>query len=65
MQRAISSTVTVTLNATTRGDNAAWSIRNGHTYSDRSALRFDARNRENQSSSFTRLWTRIMPANHP
>ncbi|HZR16158.1 MAG TPA: hypothetical protein VFE51_02420 [Verrucomicrobiae bacterium] len=25
-----------------QGDNAAWSIRNGHTYSDRSALRFDA-----------------------
>jgi len=25
-----------------RGDNAAWSIRNGHTYTDRSALRFDA-----------------------
>src|SRR4051812_42503754 len=25
-----------------KGDNAAWSIRNGHTYSDRSALRFDA-----------------------
>jgi hypothetical protein len=24
-----------------KGDNAAWSIRNGHTYSDRSALRFD------------------------
>jgi len=24
------------------GDNAAWSIRPGHTYSDRSALRFDA-----------------------
>lgn len=24
-----------------RGDNAAWSIRNGHTYFDRSALRFD------------------------
>jgi hypothetical protein len=25
-----------------KGDNAAWSIRNGHTYSDRSGLRFDA-----------------------
>lgn len=25
-----------------KGDNAAWSIRTGHTYSDRSALRFDA-----------------------
>lgn len=25
-----------------KGDNAAWSIREGHTYSDRSALRFDA-----------------------
>jgi hypothetical protein len=25
-----------------KGDNAAWSIRNGHTYADRSALRFDA-----------------------
>jgi hypothetical protein len=25
-----------------QGDNAAWSIRPGHTYSDRSALRFDA-----------------------
>ena len=25
-----------------KGDNAAWSIRPGHTYSDRSALRFDA-----------------------
>jgi hypothetical protein len=25
-----------------KGDNAAWSVRNGHTYSDRSALRFDA-----------------------
>lgn len=25
-----------------QGENAAWSIRNGHTYSDRSALRFDA-----------------------
>ena len=25
-----------------KGDNAAWSIRNGHTYSDRSALRFEA-----------------------
>ncbi len=25
-----------------KGDNAAWSICNGHTYSDRSALRFDA-----------------------
>src|SRR4051812_22481738 len=25
-----------------KGDNAAWSIRNSHTYSDRSALRFDA-----------------------
>ena len=24
-----------------KGDNAAWSIRSGHTYSDRSALRFD------------------------
>lgn len=24
-----------------RGDNASWSIREGHTYSDRSALRFD------------------------
>ncbi len=24
-----------------KGDNAAWSIRDGHTYSDRSALRFD------------------------
>lgn len=27
-----------------KGDNAAWSIRDGHTYSDRSALRFDAEN---------------------
>lgn len=26
---------------THRGDNAEWSIRNGHTYADRSALRFD------------------------
>lgn len=26
---------------THEGDNAAWSIRNGHTYSDRSALRFE------------------------
>jgi hypothetical protein len=26
-----------------QGENAAWSIRPGHTYSDRSALRFDAR----------------------
>jgi hypothetical protein len=25
-----------------KGENAAWSIRNDHTYSDRSALRFDA-----------------------
>ena len=25
-----------------KGDNAGWSIRNGHTYSDRSGLRFDA-----------------------
>ncbi len=25
-----------------KGDNAAWSIRNGHTWSDRSGLRFDA-----------------------
>jgi hypothetical protein len=25
-----------------KGDNSAWSIREGHTYSDRSALRFDA-----------------------
>ncbi len=25
-----------------KGDNAAWSIRNGHTYSERSALRFDS-----------------------
>ena len=25
-----------------KGDNAAWSIRNGHTYADRSALRFEA-----------------------
>jgi hypothetical protein len=25
-----------------QGDNAAWSVRNGHTYSDRSALRFEA-----------------------
>jgi len=25
-----------------KGDNAAWSIRNSHTYSERSALRFDA-----------------------
>ncbi|MCX8108253.1 MAG: hypothetical protein N3G20_05550 [Verrucomicrobiae bacterium] len=25
-----------------KGDNAEWSIRNGHTYSDRSALRFEA-----------------------
>jgi len=25
-----------------KGDNAAWSLRNDHTYSDRSALRFDA-----------------------
>jgi len=25
-----------------KGDNAAWSIRPGHTYSDRSALRFDS-----------------------
>ena len=25
-----------------QGDEASWSIRNGHTYSDRSALRFDA-----------------------
>jgi hypothetical protein len=25
-----------------QGDNAVWSIRNGHTYSDRSALRFEA-----------------------
>ena len=24
-----------------KGDNAAWSVREGHTYSDRSALRFD------------------------
>lgn len=24
-----------------KGENAAWSIRNGHTYADRSALRFD------------------------
>ncbi|MBI3863338.1 MAG: hypothetical protein HY290_15715, partial [Planctomycetia bacterium] len=24
-----------------KGDDAAWSVRNGHTYSDRSALRFD------------------------
>ncbi|MBI1840886.1 MAG: hypothetical protein HYR88_08570 [Verrucomicrobia bacterium] len=27
---------------THKGDNAEWSIRNGHAYSDRSALRFDA-----------------------
>jgi hypothetical protein len=27
---------------THKGDNSAWSIRNGHTYHDRSALRFDA-----------------------
>jgi hypothetical protein len=25
-----------------KGDNAEWSVRNGHTYSDRSALRFEA-----------------------
>jgi hypothetical protein len=25
-----------------KGDNAEWSVRNGHTYSDRSGLRFDA-----------------------
>src|ERR1041385_3401188 len=25
-----------------KGDNAAWSVRNGHTYTDRSALRFEA-----------------------
>lgn len=25
-----------------KGENAAWSLRDGHTYSDRSALRFDA-----------------------
>jgi hypothetical protein len=25
-----------------KGDNAAWSIRNGHTFADRSALRFEA-----------------------
>ncbi len=25
-----------------KGDNAGWSVRDGHTYSDRSALRFDA-----------------------
>ncbi len=25
-----------------KGDNAAWSIRNGHTYNERSALRFEA-----------------------
>jgi hypothetical protein len=25
-----------------KGDNAAWSVRDGHTYSDRSALRFEA-----------------------
>jgi hypothetical protein len=25
-----------------KGDNAAWSLRNGHTYADRSALRFEA-----------------------
>lgn len=25
-----------------KGDNAAWSVREGHTYSDRSALRFEA-----------------------
>jgi hypothetical protein len=25
-----------------KGENAAWSVRNGHTYSDRSALRFEA-----------------------
>lgn len=25
-----------------KGDNAAWSLRNGHTFSERSALRFDA-----------------------
>lgn len=25
-----------------KGENAAWSVRNGHTFSDRSALRFDA-----------------------
>jgi hypothetical protein len=25
-----------------QGENAAWSVRDGHTYSDRSALRFDA-----------------------
>jgi hypothetical protein len=27
---------------THKGDNAEWSIRNGHTYADRSALRFEA-----------------------
>jgi hypothetical protein len=27
---------------THKGDNSAWSIRNGHTYNERSALRFDA-----------------------
>ena len=27
---------------THKGDNSAWSIRNGHTYNDRSALRFEA-----------------------
>lgn len=27
---------------THKGDNAEWSIRNGHTYNDRSALRFEA-----------------------
>jgi hypothetical protein len=27
---------------THKGDNAEWSIRNGHTYTDRSALRFEA-----------------------
>ena len=30
------------LAATTKGDNAEWSLRNGHTYTERSALRFDA-----------------------
>jgi hypothetical protein len=44
------------------GDNAAWSIRAGHTYSDRSALRVSTQaNRANPGSSSIPLWTCITP----
>ena len=40
-----------------KGDNAAWSIRDGHTYRDRSALRFDPDGPASRRPSITRSWT--------